>query len=138
MTSTRIKGKRLALTLGTPGTEVWQDVRGLTLQSDEPDDPTFGEVADGAAKWLLAGNAIQSTDAASFWSYVWENSGQRVPYTYAVHGNAIPSETQPHFVGHVYIGRKPSLGGEVGSAGYEFEFEWECDGEPTKVTVATP
>lgn len=136
--STRIKGKRLRLLLDTPGTEVWQDIRGLTLQSEEPDDPTFGEIADGVAKWLLSGNAVQSTDAGSLWSYVWENSGKRVAYTYAVHGNEVPSVSQPHFVGFVYIGRKPSLGGEANSAGYEFEFEWECDGEPVKVTGVTP
>lgn len=132
--STRIKGKRLRLLLDTPGTEVWQDIKGLTLQSEEPDDPTFGDIADGVAKWLLAGTAVQSTDETSFWSYVWENAGKRVAYTYAVHGNEAPSLTQPHFVGYVYVGRKPSLGGEVNSTGYEFEFEWECDGEPTKVT----
>lgn len=130
--SARIKGKRLGLTLGTPGTTVWEDIMSLELNSEDPDEPTFGDVANGVAKWLLSGSAKQSTEVGSFWDYVWENAGQRVAYTYAVHGNTTPTATQPHFVGFVYIGRKPKLGGEV-NAEYSFDFEWECDGEPTKV-----
>lgn len=134
MTSTRIRGRKLALTLGTPPVDYWQDVTTWTLAPEELDGPTFGDVAAGASLWRLTGSAIQSTDAASFWMNVWENSGQRVAYTVAPHGNAEPSTAQPHYIGFLTIGRKPSLGGEAGSRGYTFDFDFEVDGEPLAVT----
>jgi len=136
MTSARIRGKKLALKLGTPGVDVWQDVTTYTLASDELDTPTFGDVADGAAAWKLSGTAVQSTASGSFWAWVWENAGESVAFTLAPHGNATPSAAQPHFVGIVTIGRKPSIGGDVNSTGYTFDFEWDVEGEPTQITTS--
>ncbi|MBZ4485964.1 hypothetical protein LQ938_09705 [Microbacterium sp. cx-55] len=129
MTSTRIRGKKLRLTLGTPGEEVWQDVTNARIEADDLDTPTFGDIADGSAQFFLRGTAIQSTDATSFWRYVWDNAGDRVAFAFAIHGNIEPSVTQPHFVGYLTVGRKPGLGGDVNSTA-TFEFEWEIDGMP--------
>ncbi|MGM7677575.1 hypothetical protein [Microbacterium sp. A94] len=132
MTSTRIRGKRLGLMLGAAdGTPAWQDITTYTLANEDLDSPTFGDVATGAGQWMLSGTAIQSTAADSFWQYVWANAGSEVAFTLAPHGNETPSAAQPHFLGTVTIGRKPSLGGDVNSTGYTFEFEWEVVGEPT-------
>lgn len=130
--STRIRGKKLSLTLGSPGVPVWQDVQSYTLESEDLDGPTFGEIASGAAQYRLTGTAIQSHDADSFWQYVWENAGQDVAFTLAPHGNETPSATQPHFVGVLNIGRKPSIGGEGNSTGYTFDFDFEVAGDVVK------
>lgn len=138
MTSTRIKGRKLSLTLGTPGEDFWADLTTYTLAPEDLDGPTFGDVAEGAALWRLTGSAIQSNAADSFWEYVWANSGQRVAITLAPHGNAVPTVAQPHYIGYVFIGKKPTIGGEAGSSGYTFDIDWELDGEPTKITAVTP
>jgi hypothetical protein len=138
MTSARIKGRKLALKIGTPATDVWQDITTYSLTPEDLDGPTFGDIADGAAQWKLSGSAIQSTASDSFWAWVWSNAGETVAFTLAPHGNAVPSTAQPHYVGMVSIGHKPSLGGDAGSSGYTFDFEWEVEGEPTQVTAATP
>lgn len=130
MTSARIRGKRLGLTLGTPGSNHWQDITTYSLAAEDLDSPTFGDVASGAGQWTLSGTATQSTASESFWMWVWENAGQMVAFTLAPHGNEEPLASQPHVVGYVTIGRKPSLGGEVNSTGYTFDFEWSVEGEP--------
>lgn len=138
MGSNRITGTKLKLTLGTPGTDYWADLTAYTLDNEEADADvtTFEDASNGGAvQHKLAGTAIQSTDAASFWMYVWENTGQEVPYTLAPHGNTVPTVAQPHFAGTVTIGKKPTLGGEAGTAPYTFDFEWDCT-EPTLITEA--
>lgn len=128
--STRIRGKKLGLKLGTPAIEASVDLTNARVESEDLDSPTFGDVASGAAQFYLRGTAIQSTDADSFWRYVWDNAGKRVAFTFSIHGNEEPTATQPHLVGFVTIGRKPGLGGDVNSTA-TFEIEWEIDGEPT-------
>lgn len=132
MTSTRIRGKKLALTLGSPGIEVWQDVQTYTLVSEELDGPTYGDIASGAAQYRLTGTAIQSFDATSFWDYVWENAGSDVAFTLAPHGNEIPTSIQPHFAGTLNLGRSPQIGGDV-STTHTFEFDFEVIGQPVKI-----
>ena len=137
--STRIKGTKLALTLGTPGTDYWHDMTSYELYNDEAetDVTTFADAAEGGARQhKLKGTAIQSTAAASFWRYVWANTGEDVPFTLAPHGNEVATEAQPHFVGTVTIGPKPSLGGEAGTGSFTFEFDWNVTGEPVMDTGA--
>lgn len=131
--STRIKGTKLALTLGTPGVDYWADITQYELNNDEADSDvtTFEDAAGGGARqYKLTGTAIQSTDLASFWRYVWENTGEEVPFTLAPHGNTVATAAQPHFVGLVTIGPKPTIGGEAGTGAFTFEFEWDVEGEP--------
>lgn len=130
--STRIRGKKLSLTLGSPGVPVWQDVKSWTLAAEDLDGPTFGEIANGGAAWKLSGTGIQSNDTGSFWEYVWANAGKDVAFTVAPHGNEVATATQPHYAGTLNIGKKPSIGGDAGSSGYEFDFEFEVVGEPVK------
>lgn len=133
MGSTRIKGTKLALDLGTPATNYWADIRSYELTNDEADSDvtTFEDAAGGGARqYKLAGEAIQSTDSASFWMYVWENVGETVPFTLAPHGNEVPSASQPHFVGNVKIGARPKIGGEAGTGAFTFDFEWDVEGVP--------
>jgi hypothetical protein len=132
--STRIKGTKLALTLGSPGTDYWADISSyvLTNEEAESDVTTFADAAEGGARqFKLNGSAIQSTATASFWRYVYENTGEEVAFTLAPHGNAVPSAAEPHFVGTVKIGPKPDIGGEAGTGSFTFDFEWDVIGEPT-------
>lgn len=138
MGSPRIKGNKLpVLTLGSPGAEYAADIISYSIDNEEADSDviTFEDAASGGSRqYYLRGSAIQSTETASFWRYVWENSGDTdVPYTIAPHGNQEPSEDQPHFTGTLTIGPKPTLGGEAStssSSAFQFEFEFEIDGTP--------
>lgn len=137
--STRIKGRQLMLSIGTPPVEVWADTTSVVLDREEADDDvvTFADAAAGDVQQEyieIAG--IQSTDPTSLWAYCWDNSGQDVAFTYAPHGNATPSTTQPHFVGTCTIGPKPTIGGEAGrTTTFTFETRWDVVGTVTKVTA---
>ena len=139
MGSNRIKGTKLKLELGTPGTDYWADLTAYTLDNEEADADvtTFEDASNGGAvDDVLSGTAIQSTDSASFWTYVWENVGEEVPFTLAPHGNAVATAAQPHFLGTVKIGKRPTLGGEAGEGAFTFDFEWKCVGAVTLDTGA--
>lgn len=140
MGSTRIKGAALKLTLGTPGTDYWADITAATIEPEDADQETvtFEDAAAGdVSEYHLKITAIQSTATASFWRYVWENAGSKVPFTFAPHGNAAPSVDQPHFVGEVTIGPSPAIGGEAGKDNtYTFETDWVCAAKPTLTTGA--
>jgi len=131
--STRIKGTKLKLELGTPAVDYWADLSNYRLFNDEaePDITTFADAAEGGGRQhKLAGTGIQSTDTESFWRMVWEHAGDEVPFTIAPHGNEEPAAAMPHFTGIVKIGSKPELGGDAGTGAFTFEFEWNLTGEP--------
>lgn len=144
MGSPRIRGNKLpVLTLGSPGAEFAADIISWTIENEEADSDviTFEDAASGGSRqFYLRGSAIQSTASAAFWTYVWENSGDTgVAYTIAPHGNTIATESEPHFVGTLTIGPKPTIGGEAStssSSAFTFEFEFEIDGVPTMDTGA--
>jgi len=144
MGSTRIRGNRKPqLTLGSPGTDHSADVSSWTIENEEADADvvTFEDAAAGGGRqFYLRGSAIQSTATAAFWRYVWENSGEEnVPYTIAPHGNAAPSADEPHFIGTLTIGPKPTIGGEASTdpkSAFTFDYEFAIDGEPTLDTGA--
>lgn len=131
--STRIKGTKLALTLGTPGEDFWADITNYSLSNDEADSDvtTFADAAEGGARqFKLGGSGVQSTEVTSLWRYAWANTGEDVPFTLIPHGNEVPTTAEPHFVGTVTIGPKPSVGGEAGTGAFTFDFEWNVVGEP--------
>ena len=128
--STRIKGKSLTLTIG--GTDYAADATDIVLENEEADGDvtTFADAAaGGAVQWFFTMNAVQSTDAASLWRFLWDSTGDEVAYVFAPHGNATPSASQPHFTGNVTIGSKPAIGGTAGET-FTFEVRLDCTGEP--------
>lgn len=133
--STRIKGVALALKFGSPAVDYWCDVTAATITNDEGDTDviTFCDAAEGGGRqYFLNMTAIQSTDADGLWRYTWEHSGEVVGFTYAPHGNELPTVEQPHFIGTVKIGPRPTIGGEAGTANtFTFETVWEIEGVPT-------
>lgn len=139
--STRIKGRQLALQFGTPSIDYWADQTACVLDNEEADSDTttFADAAaeGGARQYFLSLTAVQSTDTASFWRYVWEHSGEKVPFVYAPHGNETPSESKPHFVGTCTIGPRPAIGGEAGATStYTFETRFDVEGTPVMDTGA--
>lgn len=135
MASTRIKGRQLALKFGTPSVDYWADATAVTLENEEAEDDTttFEDAAQegGARTYYLNISAIQSTDTAAFWRYVWEHTGEEVPFIYAPHGNAVPSATQPHFTGTAKVGPRPAIGGEAGrETTFTFETRFDVVGVP--------
>jgi hypothetical protein len=135
MGSTRIKGRQLKLTIGSPGTDYYADVTRCEVNNEEADSDvtTFEDAAQagGARKYVLDIAAVQSTDTASLWSYIWEHTGEEVAFTYAPHGNAVATAAQPHVMGTAIVGPRPKLGGEAGrETTFTFETQWEIVGEP--------
>lgn len=132
MASTRIKGRQLALQFDAE--DYWADATACTLENEEADDDTttFADAAEGGGRaYFLNITAIQSTDTASFWRYVWDRSGETVPFVYAPHGNPTPTAAQPHFTGMCTIGPRPTIGGEAGrDTTYTFETRFDVDGVP--------
>lgn len=134
-TSTRIRGK--ALKLSVDAVDYWCDVTSVVLKNEEADGDvtTFCDAAAGGARqFYFEVEAIQSTDSASFWNYLWENTGDEVPFVFAPHGNTAASTTQPHFTGSLVIGPKPDLGGNANET-FTFETRLDVVGTPTKVTA---
>lgn len=130
--STRIKGNALALTFG--GTDYWADATSVMFENEDSAAgvTTFEDASKaGSRTYYFTVGAIQSTDSSSFWSYLWENTGEVVAYKYAVHGNATATADEPHLIGTVKIGPKPSLGGEASVTGeFTFEVRLDCQEEP--------
>lgn len=133
MSSIRIKGNKLALSFG--GVDVWADVTAVTLENTDKDGglTTFEDAAGTPGRqYLIKGTAIQSLQTSSFWRYAWANTGQTVAFRYAPKGNAVATADEPHFLGQVKIGPRPTVGGEAGASNeFSFDFEWQVDGEPT-------
>ena len=136
MPNTRIKGKAAIFKLAT--TDYAADITTITLNNEDADSDvtTFADAAAGGAiDWFFEGTAIQSTDTAALWKYLWTNSGTTsVAYVFAPHGNATPSTTKPHYTGTVDIGPKPAIGGDADST-FTFEFRLDCNEEPTQLTA---
>lgn len=133
MGSTRIYGKQLRLEIG--GTDQWADTISCVLKNEDDGDTviTFEDAAAGdVKKYFFEVTAIQSTDADSFWSYIWDHTGDEVAFEYAVHGNAAPATDQPHVIGTLVIPTKPDLGGEAGRKKQQtFTTRFDIIGTPT-------
>lgn len=131
--STRIKGRQLKLEIGSPPVDYWADVTACELQNEEADSDvvTFEDASQpgGAMVDFLQITAVQSTDAESLWSYIWDHAGESVDFAYAPHGNAEPTAAQPHFIGTCTIGPRPAVGGEAGRDNtFTFESRWDVEG----------
>lgn len=136
--STRIRGRQLKLSLGTPAEDYWADTTSVQLLNEEADDDvvTFADAAEGEnVQEYLEISGIQSTDPDSLWTYLWDHAGEDVPFTYAPHGNETPTAAQPHFIGTVTLGPRPPLGGEAGRNNtHTFETRWNVVGKTVKDT----
>lgn len=131
----KYKGKDLSLLFGAE--EINVEATSVVLQNEEADDDatTFAELAAGAAvQWFIELSAVSDYGAGSLWSYLWDNAGTDVTFTFKPYGNATPTAAQPHFTGTATVGPKPPVGGTAGEV-FTFETRLDVVGTPTRVTA---
>lgn len=126
MTSTKIYGAQLYLTI--EGENIAADLTSyeLTFEDADTDGLTFGEVMNVGDSAKLKLGAIQSTATDSFWRTVWDAANTKgIPFVLAPHGNSAAAAEQPHIKGTVDIGPRPNIGGAADpKKPYTFEIEW--------------
>lgn len=112
----------------------------ITSAETESDFVTFEDAAAGGARdYNVEGTCAQDTDTASFWSFIWDASGDTVTGIYKPHGNAVASPTQPHYTWSATV-KEPDgdlLGGDADAsttAVQTLDFAWPLDAKPVKVT----
>lgn len=109
-----------------------------------PADSDFVSYADAAAggkrKYTLEMTAVQDTDTASLWRYLWANAGTSVAVKVNPYGSTTATVAEPHFTGNVVITEPDGrlLGGEANSstsARQTVDIVWEFTAKPTEVTT---
>ncbi len=136
----RLKGQKLRFKIND--IDYACDATSVKISSADSDEDTvtFCDAENGGDSYdyLLAFTAIQSLDADSLWSYIWDNTGKEIGFVMAPAGNDTASTAQPHFTGTVKVGKPGDIGGEASRDGstWTFDAEWKItSGKPTKVTA---
>lgn len=126
----RLKGKSIVFEVD--GTEYAGAVKNVVFES------AVGELGFGSYEdnldYTVTVEGFQDYAAASLWSKLWDTPGASIDLTFAPHGNASATTTQPHFTATGYAEVIPAIGGAAGEY-----FTWDLtiilDGKPTKVTA---
>ena len=124
----RIKGKSIIFEVD--GTEYAGQVSNVTFSS-EVGTLGFGDYTD-SLDFTCAVTGFQDTAAASLHSELWGNPGATVTLTFAPHGNATASVSQPHFEATGYAETVPNVGGAAGEF-FVYDINFILDGKPTRV-----
>lgn len=126
----RIKGKSIIFEVD--GTEYSGAVSNVTFSS------AVGTLGFGAYEdsldFTCAVTGFQDVQAVSLWSELFDNPGQTVTITYAPHGNATATSTQPHFTATGYAETVPDLGGAAGEY-FVYDINFILTGKPVRVTA---
>lgn len=91
----------------------------------------FGNYED-SLDFTCAVTGFQDTAVASLHSELWANPGATVDITFAPHGNATPSASQPHFTATGYAETVPNLGGAAGEF-FVYDINFILTGKPVRV-----
>lgn len=118
MGSPRLRGTTLSMLVD--GTDFWADAVSVVMDGEDEQDTWVGQPTVPrpvrVRSWFDV-EAVQSTDPASFWTFLYEHQGADVPFAYCPHGNPVPSPEQPHFTGILALpDAPPPLGGRAGRA----------------------
>jgi len=126
----RIKGKSIVFEVD--GTEFAGQVSNVTFSS------AVGTLGFGAYEdsldFTCAVTGFQDTASASLHSELWANPGALVDITFAPHGNAEPTTSQPHFTATGYAETVPDLGGAAGEF-FVYDVTFILTGKPARVTA---
>jgi len=129
----KYRGKDLSLMFGTEEINVEATSVNLSNEEADSDAVTFAELASGTpVQWFFEIEAVADYGTDSFWTYLWDNAGDTVAFTFKPYGNATASATQPHFTGNATIVSKPPVGGTANEV-FTFEARLDVVGEPTRV-----
>lgn len=128
----RLKGKTIIFEVD--GVEFQGAVKNVVV-TNEVDELGFGAYAD-SLQFTLQVEGYQDFASTSLWSELYDNPGASMNITYAPHGNATASSTQPHFTMTGYAETLPALGGAAGEY-FVFDLNIILDGKPAKVTTGT-
>lgn len=126
----RIKGKSIIFEVD--GTEYAGSVSNVTFSS-AVGTLGFGDYTD-SLDFTCAVTGFQDVQAVSLWSELFDNPGAQITITYAPHGNATATSTQPHFTATGYAETVPDLGGAAGEY-FVYDLNIILDGKPTRVTA---
>jgi hypothetical protein len=124
----RIKGKSIVFEVD--GTEYAGQTSNVTFSS-AVGTLGFGDYTD-SLDFTCAVSGFQDTAAASLHSELWANPGATVTLTFAPHGNATPSISQPHFTATGYAETVPDLGGAAGEF-FVYDINFILTGKPVRV-----
>jgi hypothetical protein len=125
----RIKGKSIVFEV--QGTEYSGGVSNVTFSS-AVNTLGFGNYED-SLDFTCAVTGFQDTAAASLHTALWNNPGVTLTITYAPHGNATASPSEPHFTATGYSEVVPNLGGAAGEY-FVYDINFILDGKPARVT----
>lgn len=128
----RLKGKTIIFEVD--GVEFQGAVKNVVV-TNEVDELGFGAYAD-SLQFTLQVEGYQDFASTSLWSELYDNPGASMNITYAPHGNATASSTQPHFTMTGYAETLPALGGAAGEY-FVFDLNIILDAKPAKVTTGT-
>ena len=126
----RIKGKSIVFEVD--GTEFSGQVSNVTFSS-AVGTLGFGDYVD-SLDFTCAVTGFQDTASASLHSELWANPGATVDITFAPHGNATASSSQPHFTATGYAETVPDLGGAAGEF-FVYDVTFILTGKPVRVTA---
>lgn len=126
----RIKGKSIIFEVD--GTEYAGSVSNVTFSS-AVGTLGFGDYTD-SLDFTCAVTGFQDVQAVSLWSELFDNPGASITITYAPHGNAVATSTQPHFTATGYAETVPDLGGAAGEY-FVYDLNIILDGKPTRVVA---
>lgn len=126
----RIKGKSIVFEV--QGTEYSGGVSNVTFSS-AVNTLGFGNYED-SLDFTCAVTGFQDTAAASLHTALWNNPGVTLTITYAPHGNATASPSEPHFTATGYPEVVPNLGGAAGEF-FVYDINFILDGKPARVTA---
>lgn len=127
----RLKGKTIIFEID--GTEYQGAVNNVTFTS-EVGELGFGSYED-SLDFRCQVVGYQDYAANSLWRKLWDNPGASINLTFAPHGNATASATQPHFTATGYAETLPTLGGAAGEY-FTFDLSIVLNGKPATVTGA--
>ena len=125
----RIKGKSIIFEVD--GTEFAGQTSNVVFSS-AVGTLGFGNYED-SLDFTCAVTGFQDTAAASLHSELWANPGATVDITFAPHGNATPSASEPHFTATGYAETVPDLGGAAGEY-FVYDVNFILTGKPVRVT----
>lgn len=128
----RLKGKTIIFEVD--GVEFQGAVKNVVV-TNEVDELGFGAYAD-SLQFTLQVEGYQDFASTSLWSELYDNPGASMNITYAPHGNATASSSQPHFTMTGYAETLPALGGAAGEY-FVFDLNIILDAKPAKVTTGT-